>query len=82
MHEETQQQVLFPDLDELELLFSDQEEILPEPARSLLPSPSGTSAPLLSKQALTYTLSNFPLFSSRAVSSEGLEPIDENEPQE
>ena len=35
-----------------------------------------------SKPALTNTLNNFPLFSSRAGSSEGLEPTDENEPQE
>ena len=81
MQEETHQLLVFSDLDDLESLFSDQEEILLEPARSLLPSSSGTSAPLLSKPALTDTLSNFPLFSSRAGSSERLEPTHENEPQ-
>ena len=62
-------------------MFSEQDEILPEPARSLKPSPTGTSAPLLSNTALTDTLSNFPLFSSRASSSKGPEPIEEDEPQ-
>ena len=56
---ETQQPVVFPDIDDLEPLFSDQEEVLPEPPQSLIPSPSGTSAPLLSNPALTDTLSNF-----------------------
>ena len=47
----------------MEPLFSDQEEIQPEtPNKSLIPSPSGTSAPLLSNPSLTDTLSNFPLF--------------------
>ena len=55
---------------------------MPEPAPSLMPSPSGTSAPLLSNPALTYTLSNFPLFSSRAGSSVGLELVEEAEPRE
>ena len=41
-----------------------------------------TSAPLLSNPALTDTLSNFPLFSSRAGSSAGLQTIEEPEPQE
>ena len=79
---EVQQPVVFPDLHDLEPLFSDQEEVLPEPARSLIPSPTGTSEPLLSNPALTDTLSNFPLLSSRACSSEGPEPAEENEPRE
>ena len=80
--EEPQQPMVHPDIDDLEPLYSDQEEILPEPAPSLVPSPSGTSAPLLSNPALTDTLSNFPLFSSRAGSSVGLELAEEAEPQE
>ena len=49
----------------MEPLFSDQEEIQPETlAKSLIPSPSGTSASLLSNPSLTDTLSNFPLFES------------------
>ena len=80
--EEAQQPVVFPDIDDLEPLFSDQEEVLPEPAPSLMPSPSGTLAPLLSNPALTVTLSNFPLFSSRAGGSVGLELVEEAEPQE
>ena len=79
---ETQQPVVFPDIDDLEPLFSDQEEVLPEPPLSLIPSLSGTSAPLLSNPALTDTLSNFPLYSSRNGSSVGQEPGDEAEPQE
>ena len=63
---ETQQPVVFPELDHVEPLFSDQEEVLPEPPRSLIPSPSGTSAPLLFNPALTDTLSNFPFFRSQA----------------
>ena len=63
-------------------MFSEQEEILPELMRSLPPSPTDTSAPFLSTPALTDTLRNFPLFSSRAVSSEALEPAEGNEPQE
>ena len=55
---------------------------MPKPLPSLIPSPSGTSAPLLSNPALTDTLSNFPLFSSRAASSVGLELAEEVEPQE
>ena len=80
--EEPQQPMVHPDIDDLEPLYSDQEEVLPEPAPSLVPSPSGTSAPLLSNPALTDTLSNFPLFSSRAGSSVGLELAEEAEPQE
>ena len=56
-------QVVFPELDDLERLFSDEEEIQPPTfIESLIPSPSGTSAPLLSNPSLTDTLSNFPLF--------------------
>ena len=80
--EEPQQPTVHPDIDDLEPLYSDQEVVLPEPAPSLIPSPSGTSAPLLSNPALTDTLSNFPLFSSRAGSSVGLELAEEAEPQE
>ena len=80
--EETQQPMVCPEIDDLEPLYSDQEEVLPEPAPSLVPSPSGTSAPLLSNPALTETLSNFPLFSSRAGSSVELELAEEAEPQE
>ena len=80
--EEEQQPVVYPELDDLEPLYSDQEEVLPKPLPSLIPSPSGTSAPLLSNPALTDTLSNFPLFSSRAASSVGLELAEEVEPQE
>ena len=80
--EEPQQPMVHPDIDDLEPLYSDQEEVLPEPAPSLVPSPSGTSAPLLSNPALTDTLSNFPLFNSRAGSSVELELAEEAEPQE
>ena len=56
-------QVVFPELDDLEPLYSDLEEIQSEAlTRILIPSPSGTSAPLLSNPSLTDTLSNFPLF--------------------
>ena len=56
-------QVVYPELDDLEPLFCDQEEIQPETlTRSLIPSPSGTSTPLLSNPSLTDTLSNFPFF--------------------
>ena len=56
-------QVVFPELDDLEPLFSDQEEIQPPTfIEGLIPSPSGTSAPLLSNPSLTDTLSNFLLF--------------------
>ena len=79
---EPQQPMVHPDIDDLEPLYSDQEEVLPEPAPSLVPSPSGTSAPLLSNPTLTDTLNNFPLFSSRAGSSVGLELAEEAEPQE
>ena len=82
MQEKTQQPIVFPDLDDLKPLFSDQEEIQPEPARRLILSPSGTSVSFLSNTALTGILSNFPLFSSRAGSLEGLGPTDEIEPQE
>ena len=51
---------VFPDLDDLEPLYSDQEEVQPAAPPSLIPSPSGTSAPLLSNPSLTDTLSNFP----------------------
>ena len=78
--EEAQQPVVIPDTDDLEPSFSDQEEVLPEPAPSLMPSPSRTSAPLLSNSALTDTLSNFPLFSSRTGSSVGLQLVEEAEP--
>ena len=80
--EEPQQPTIHPDIDDLEPLYSDHEEVLPETAPSLVPSPSGTSAPLLSNPDLTDTLSNFPLFSSRAASSVGLELAEEVEPQE
>ena len=55
---------------------------MPEPAPSLMPSPSGTSAPLLSNPGLTDTLNKFPLFSFGAGSSVGLELVEEAEPQE
>ena len=58
-------QTQFFEFDDLEPLFSDQEEIQPQTTtRSLLPSPTGTSAPLLSYPSLTDTLNNFPMFSS------------------
>ena len=79
---EIQQPVVLPEIDDLEPLSSDQEEVLPEPPQSLIPSPSGTSAPLLSNPALTDTLSNFPLDSSQNGSSVRLEPAEEAEPQE
>ena len=41
---ETQQLLVFPELDDLGPLVSDQEQNLPEPTQSLLLSPSGTSA--------------------------------------
>ena len=56
-------QVVSPELDDLETLFSDQEEVQLEMlTETLIPSPSGTSAPLLSNPSLTDTLSNIPLF--------------------
>ena len=76
-----QQPVVVPEIDDLEPLFSDQEEILPEPP-SLIPSPSETSAPLLSNPALTDTLSNFPLFSSQNGGSITPEPDEQVELQE
>ena len=55
-------QVVFLELDDLEPLFSDQEEIQSEALTgSVILSPSGTSAPLLPNSSLTDTLSNFPL---------------------
>ena len=74
------QPVVFPELDDLEPLFSDQVEIIlpEEPTRKLLLSPTRTSAPLLSNPYLTVTLSKFPLFSSQAGSSIGPEPSIEN----
>ena len=79
-------QVVFPELDDLEPLFSDQEELQPEtPTRCLIPSPSGTSAPLLSNPYLTDTLSNFPLFGTQARSFQrsqkrGWDPKSESKP--
>ena len=59
-------QVVSLEIDDLEPVFSDQEEILPPALTdSLIPSPSGISAPLLSNPSLTDTLSNFPLFNQR-----------------
>ena len=56
-------QVVFPELDDLEPLFSDQEEIQPPTfIESLIPLPSGTSFSLLSNPSLTDTLSKFPPF--------------------
>ena len=76
-----EQQVVFPELDDLEPLFSDQEEIQPEaPSRILILSPTGTSAQLLSNPSLMDTLSNFPLFGSRAGSPKDPEPLTEDEP--
>ena len=77
-------QVVFPETDDLELLFSDQAVIQHKaPTRSLIPSPSGTSAPQLSKPSLTDTLNNFPLFSHRTGKPSGPEPlIEEEQPQE
>ena len=80
--EEVRQPVVYPELDDLEPLYSDQEEVLPEPVPSLVLSPSVTSAPLLSNPVLSDTLSNFPLCSSRAGSSAGLELAEEDEPRE
>ena len=61
------QPVVFPELDNLEPLFSDQEKILPEELiRKLLPSLTETLAPLLSNPSLTALRSNFSLFSSQA----------------
>ena len=65
---------VFPDLDDLEPLYSDQEEVQPAAPPSLIPSPSGTSAPLLSNPSLTDTLSNFPLFGPR--SEDPISPVD------
>ena len=54
-------QLVFPEVDDLEPLFSDQETQPETPNKSLIPLPSGTSAPLLSNPLLTDTLSIFPL---------------------
>ena len=77
-------QVVFPELDDLEPLFSDQEEVQPETlTRSPIISPSGTSAPLLSNPSLTDTLSNFPLFNPQVRSPNEPTPFATTEqPQE
>ena len=53
VEESVEETMVFPELDDMEPLFSEREEILREPAGILLPSPTGTSAPLLSNPALT-----------------------------
>ena len=69
-------QVVFPELDDLVPLFSDQEEIHPEATtRSLIPPPSETSAPLLSNPSLTDTLGKSPLFSSQTGNPTGPEHL-------
>ena len=75
-------QAVFPELDDLEPLYSDQEEIRPgaHPTESLIPSPSGTSAPLLSNPSLTDTLSNFLLFGPRTEQPSGPELLADTEP--
>ena len=75
-------QVVFPEVDDLEPLFSDQDEILPPTLiESLIPSPSGTSAPLLSNPSLTDTLSNFPLFNQQTTHpNDPTDPIQATEP--
>ena len=77
-------QVVFPEVDDLEPLFSDQDEILPPTLiESLIPSPSGTSAPLLSNPSLTDTLSHFPLFNQQTTHpNEPTDPIQATEPLE
>ena len=77
-------QVVFPEVDDLEPLFSHQDEILPPTLiESLIPSPSGTSAPLLSNPSLTDTLSNFPLFNQQTTHpNEPTDPIQATEPLE
>ena len=78
-------QTVIPELDDLEPLYSDQEEIQPEthPQGSLVPSPSRTSAPLLSNPSLTDTLSNFPLFGPRTEQPSSPElRVDTEPPQE
>ena len=78
---DTRQPPVFPELDDLTQLLSDQEEVLPEPpTHSHLPSLTGTSAPLLSNPALTDTLSYFPLLDSQVSSFVGAESAVENEP--
>ena len=70
------QQVVVPELDDIEPLFLDQGEIQPKaPTRSLILLPTGTSAPLLSNPSLTDTPNNFPLFGSRAGSPKDPEPL-------
>ena len=69
---------VFPDLDDLEPLYSDQEEVQPAAPPSLISSPSGTSAPLLSNPSLTDTLSNFPLFGPRSENS--ISPVETKPP--
>ena len=77
-------QVVFPEVDDLEPLVSDQDEKLPPTLiESLIPSPSGTSAPLLSNPSLTDTLSNFPLFNQQTTHpNEPTDPIQATEPLE
>ena len=73
-------QVVFHEMDDLEPLFSDQEEIHPEPTtRSLIPSSSWTPDPLLFNPSLTDTLGNFPWFSSQTGNPSGPEPLIEVE---
>ena len=55
---------------------------MPEPANSLLPSPTRTSAPLLSYPAMTDILSNFQLFSSRAGSSKEPDPQERSDAED
>ena len=69
---------VFPDLDDLEPPYSDQEEVQPAAPPSLISSPSGTSAPLLSNPPLTDTLSNFPLFGPRSENS--ISPVETKPP--
>ena len=69
---------VFPDLDDLEPLYSDQEEVQPAAPPSLISSPSGTSAPLLSNPSLTDTLSNFPLFGP--LSENSISPVETKPP--
>ena len=79
--QEAQQPVVFPELDDWEPRFSNQEEILSEPWESFLPSMTETLAPLPSNPSLTEMLSNFPLVSSQAGNSTQPEPSVENEHQ-
>ena len=69
-------QIVFPELDDLDPLFSDQEEIQPATlTESLIPSSSGTSATLLSNPSLTDNLSNFPLFNPQSRDPSEPEPL-------